>query len=162
QRVGALDHRISVVVPNYNYARYLGDRLGTVFGQTLPVFEVIVLDDASPDGSVAELERLKSELGRDFELGGNAANSGSVFAQWRRGLALAKGDLIWIAEADDLSAPQFLERLAPFFRDPQLVLAFADSEAIDPDGKQIWESYKGYYATVEKEALAVDALLPAA
>ena len=51
--------RISVVVPNYNYQRYLAERMESIFAQTVPVFEIIVLDDASDDDSVAVLERLR-------------------------------------------------------------------------------------------------------
>ena len=43
----------------------------------------------------------------------NETNSGSTFRQWLKGIALATGDLIWIAESDDACRPEFLERLVP-------------------------------------------------
>src|SRR5216110_1203762 len=47
---------VSIIVPNYNHARYLPERLSSIFNQTFRDFEVILLDDASTDGSVDELE----------------------------------------------------------------------------------------------------------
>jgi hypothetical protein len=159
RKLKAVDASISVVVPNFNYARYLGERLGTIFGQSMPVYEVIVLDDKSTDSSLEELERLRGEFGREFRLVANETNSGSVFDQWRRGLSLARGELIWIAEADDTSDSRFLERLVPAFCDPNVVLAFSDSAAIDPDGAPMWPSYKDYFSTVAPELLSRDVIL---
>jgi hypothetical protein len=88
---GLTFHRVSVVVPNYNYARYLPERLASVFGQTYPVREVIVLDDASGDGSLRVLDGLRNERGWEFEVLPNEVNSGSVFRQWQRGVERARG-----------------------------------------------------------------------
>jgi hypothetical protein len=104
--------RISVAVPSYNYARFLRSRLASIFTQTYPVCEVMLLDDASTDDSVAVAQATAAEWGRDLRLVRNATNSGSVFEQWRRAAELARGDFLWIAEADDSSDPQFLEKLA--------------------------------------------------
>ena len=54
--------KVSVVVPNYNYAHYLRDRLHSVAGQDVPLYEIIVLDDASRDDSLAVLQDLRGEL----------------------------------------------------------------------------------------------------
>ena len=54
---------VSVVIPNYNYARYLPERLASVAGQTYPIKEIIVLDDASTDDSIEVIERVTEELG---------------------------------------------------------------------------------------------------
>ena len=82
---------ISVAVPVYNYARYLERRLASVFAQTYPVAEVIVLDDASTDDSVAVARRTAEDWGRDIRLVVNATNSGSPFRQWRRAAATGRG-----------------------------------------------------------------------
>ena len=150
--------KISVVVPNYNYKAYLEARLATVFGQSHPVWEVIVLDDCSTDASIPELERLSGKLGRDFTLIENEFNSANVFAQWQRGIAASTGDLIWIAEADDLSDPSFLDHLVVMFDDPDVHMAFSDSRTIDEFGVSQWDSYKGYYSTIFPGALAETAV----
>lgn len=147
--------KISVVVPNYNYKTYLESRLTSVFQQSHPVWEIVVLDDCSTDASVTELERLSGTLQRDFTLIENEVNSSNVFAQWQRGLEAATGDLVWIAEADDLSDPSFLDKLVSMFDDPAVLMAFSDSRSIDEFGVAQADSYKGYYSTLFPAALTV-------
>lgn len=146
---------VSVVVPNYNYARFMTDRLGSIFQQSHPVHEVIVLDDCSTDNSLAVIPVVAEKAGRRIRLVPNAANSGSVFAQWRRAAELAEGEFLWIAEADDLSDRGFLANvLALMTSDPTIAIGFCDSRTIDLDGSPQWDSYKEYYASVEPGALA--------
>lgn len=147
--------QVSAVVPNYNYARYMPERLGSVFRQSHPVREVIVLDDCSTDDSLAVIPAVAAAAGRAVRLVPNERNSGSVFAQWRKAAELAEGEFVWIAEADDLSEPDFLARAVALLQaDPEVRFAFTDSRTIHADGTPQWESYKGYYATVEPGALA--------
>ncbi len=94
---------MSAVIPNYKYEAYIAERLRSVFDQDYPLRQVVVLDDASPDGSVAEIRKTAEAAGRDIELIINEKNSGSPFPQWRKGVELAKGDYVWIAEADDVA-----------------------------------------------------------
>ncbi len=139
--------RISVVVPSFNYARYLHTRLSSIFAQTYPVLEIIVLDDASTDDSAAVAGAVAAASRRDIRVISNTEPSGSLFVQWARAARLAVGDYLWIAEADDSSAPQFLERLATILaRRPDALLAFTDSQCIDAEGRSIRGSYQDYYA----------------
>ncbi|MFC3166491.1 glycosyltransferase [Paracoccus fontiphilus] len=85
---------VSAVVPNYRYEAYVGERLRSVFDQDYPLREVIVLDDASPDNSVAEIERTAEAAGRIIDLHVNETNSGSPFPQWRKGVELAQGGAV--------------------------------------------------------------------
>jgi glycosyltransferase involved in cell wall biosynthesis len=147
--------RVSVAVPNYNYARFMPERLGSVFRQTLPVEEVLVLDDVSTDASLEVIPAVAAEWDREIRLVANETNSGSVFAQWRKAAEMATGDWLWIAEADDTSDPEFLAKvLALAADDPAVVMGFSDSRTIEADGRPQWDSYKGYYATVEPGALS--------
>lgn len=50
--------QVSVIVPNYNYARYLPMRIESILNQTFTDFELILLDDASTDESVSVLENI--------------------------------------------------------------------------------------------------------
>jgi glycosyltransferase involved in cell wall biosynthesis len=152
---------ISVAVPNYNYARHLPARLNTVFAQTHPVREVIVLDDASHDDSVKVINASALQAGRRIRLVVNKRNAGSVFAQWRRAAEMAAGEFIWIAEADDEAEPEYLARMAALLmRDSRMALAFSDSRTMHADGSAQWPSYKDYYATVEQGALRETAIFP--
>jgi glycosyltransferase involved in cell wall biosynthesis len=146
--------RISVTVPNYNYSRYMPERLASIFRQTHPVHEVLVLDDCSKDDSLDVIPRVAAEWGREILLAANKVNSGSVFEQWRKAAELSSGEWVWIAEADDSSSPDFLTRvMAVANNDSNVVLAFSDSSTITADGSLQWQNYKNYYATLEKNAL---------
>jgi glycosyltransferase involved in cell wall biosynthesis len=154
---------VSVAVPNYNYARHIKGRLGSIFGQTYPVREVIVLDDASRDNSVAVISQAAAEAGRGIRLVVNERNAGSVFAQWRRAAEMAVGEFVWIAEADDLAEPAFLARMAALLaRDENMALAFSDSRTMHEDGSPQWPSYKEYYATIEPGSLRESAVFEGA
>ncbi len=148
---------VSVVVPSYNYGRYKAGRLASIFAQSYPVHEVIVLDDASVDRSAAIAEETAAGWGRRIRIERNERNSGSVFAQWRRAAEQATGEWLWIAEADDLSDPTFLAMLAEAIgRASDAALAFCDSSAIDGDGAVLWDDHKAYYAGVLPGALERD------
>ena len=137
--------KVSVVVPNYNYARYLDGRMRSIFDQTYPVFETLVLDDCSTDDSLARIDEIARARGRRVRLISNEENSGSPFAQWERGCRLARGKYVWVAEADDESDPRFLEEVVTRQRRDGASFAFSDSVPIDKDGATLASSYKAYY-----------------
>lgn len=122
---------VSVIVPNYNHARYLSKRIESVLNQTFRDIEVILLDDCSSDGSrviIADYAARDSRIRVVF----NEQNSGSTFKQWNKGIALAKGEYIWLAESDDYAHPNFLAELLPQMNaDPAVGLAYCDSLSID-------------------------------
>lgn len=127
---------VSVIVPNYNHAQYLRDRLDSIYQQTYSSIEVILLDDCSTDESRDILEEYARRYPAITCCAFNEKNSGRVFAQWEKGLELAKGSLIWIAESDDWCDRDFLEKLLPAFRDESVMLAFARSDFMQ-DGQRI-------------------------
>lgn len=100
--------KVSVIVPNYNHSLFLEERLSSIFNQTFQDFEVILLDDASTDDSVFVLKAY-AENDKVSHLIINTTNTGSPFKQWKKGIELAKGEFIWIAESDDSCEPTFLE-----------------------------------------------------
>jgi glycosyltransferase involved in cell wall biosynthesis len=145
---------VSVAIPNYNYARHMPLRLGSIFAQSHPVHEVIVLDDASTDDSATVIPALAKDWNREITFVINETNSGSVFAQWRRAAERTTGEFVWIAEADDAAERDFLTRtLALLSSDPAIQFAFTDSRTIDAEGAPLWTSYKPYYSSVALSAL---------
>ena len=155
--------RISVVVPSYNYARYMKQRMASILAQTQPVLEVIVLDDASTDDSVEVARGAAAEWNRDVRVVASPRNSGSVFRQWHRAAAEAQGDWIWIAEADDAAEPVMLERLVQAMQRAEAIgrgvtMVFCDSQSIDEDGTLTSNSYKPYFATTAGSILDQDGL----
>jgi len=125
---------VSVVVPNYNYAHHLERRLESIFDQTFQDFEIIVQDDGSTDGSLEVLERFSSR--RHLRVVAHPENRG-VFEMWRRGLEQASGELVWMAEADDLCEPEFLETLVTLLEDPAVKLAYCQSTVIDDEDRRL-------------------------
>ena len=91
---------VSVIIPNYNYARFLQQRIESVLAQTYTDYEIILLDDASTDDSVSILNHYSANP-RVTHLEINSVNTGSPFAQWQKGISLSRGKYIWIAESDD-------------------------------------------------------------
>lgn len=143
---------VSVVVPNYNYANYISERLWSVIDQDYPLWEVIVLDDASTDKSVAEVEKVIKVSPVPITLNVNTKNSGSVFRQWAKGVELSSGDYIWIAEADDGANPAFVREVVRRMQGSGSVLGFADSRQVDERGLSIGDSYKPYLNEIEEGA----------
>ena len=139
-------------MPNYNYAAYIGERLRSVFDQTHPLREVIVLDDASPDNSLDEIARTVKAEGRTIDLVVNTQNTGSAFSQWLKGVERAKGDYVWIAEADDLADPTFVARVVDRMQSSGSVLGFTDSRQIDETGAALGDSYRPYLNETEPGA----------
>lgn len=127
---------VSIIVPNYNHAKYLKQRLDSIFNQTLKNFEVILLDDKSTDNSIEVLDSYRDE--RITHRVYNTTNSGSPFLQWKKGLELATAELIWIAESDDFADNTFLEKMIPIFEENQNVaVAYCDMFYIDENNKII-------------------------
>lgn len=143
--------KVSVVVPNYNYERYIESRMDSVVSQRFPIYELLVLDDCSTDDSASVIRGYLSTCPVPAVFVANEKNSGSVFAQWARGVEMAKGDLVWIAEADDLADPEFLEELIASFDNPDVVMAYAQSRMIDSDGNVTSSDYLGYVSDIDEE-----------
>lgn len=126
---------VSVIIPNYNHALYLDQRIQSVLGQTYSNFEVIILDDKSTDNSVEVIEKYKNnKLIRHIVI--NDLNSGSTFIQWNKGFELANGDIIWIAESDDYCEPNFLHLLVnAYTSNLGTAVVYSSSQYVDSKGK---------------------------
>lgn len=138
---------VSVIVPNYNYSRYLRQRIDSILCQTYQDFELILLDDKSTDDSVSVLSTY-SENPHVSHIVVNEKNSGGVFFQWEKGINLAKGDYIWIAEADDWAEPTFLEKCVGVLDgNKETVLCQTGSQLIDSNNNKIkatWDRFDNY------------------
>ena len=143
--------KVSVIVPNYNYAHYIQERLRSIIDQTYPLYELVVLDDRSPDDSVGKIQEYMGTVSCDSTLEVNQKNSGSVFSQWMKGVDISRGDFVWIAEADDLSLPTFLEHVMKGFDDDRVVLSYTQSKMIDQNGQHVGADYLEYTNDIDRE-----------
>lgn len=139
--------RVSVVVPNYNYAKYLEKRIKSILRQTYPIYELIILDDNSNDESVKiiekEIQKIKIKC-PDLKLKfiKNKVNSGKAMSQWKKGFEEATGDFVWIAEADDLSNKNFLKEVIKGFDKDGVVLSYSESMIINSYGLMIAPNFR--------------------
>jgi len=125
---------LSVLMTNYNHARFLPESLGAILNQSFRPKEIIIIDDASTDQSVAIIENfLKNK--HPIRLIRNDKNMG-VVCNLNRLLEIASGDYVYFAAADDKVLPGFLEKsLHLLNRYPQAGLCSTQSLMIDAEGK---------------------------
>lgn len=131
---------ISVIVPNFNYAHRLKDRLHNILNQTVKPAEIIFLDDCSSDDSVAIAQETLSTGSVPYKIVTNKNNEG-VFKQWIKGISLVQHDLFWIAEADDFCELNFIELMLPVLLNPDIVLAYCQSRFVTLDGEFLSHEY---------------------
>jgi len=129
--------KVSVIVPNYNHAPFLQKRIESILNQTFQDFEIILFDDASTDESLEILNGYETHP-KFSHIIVNTKNSGSPFVQWCRGIELALGDYIWIAETDDFAEFTFLEQtVLALQNNPNSNLVYVDSKIVDVNDNTI-------------------------
>jgi glycosyltransferase involved in cell wall biosynthesis len=124
--------RVSIFVQAYNTASYVGDCLASVLAQeSRHAFEVLVIDDASTDGTADIIARLADSRVRVIR---HAPNTGAI-ATANEGYGLARGEFIARLDSDDRLRPQFVERtVSALLANPRLGLAYGDIVTIDAAG----------------------------
>jgi glycosyltransferase involved in cell wall biosynthesis len=121
---------VSIIVPNYNHALFLNERLDSIFRQTYDDYEVIILDDCSNDNSIDVIGKYISHP-KVSNVVINRVNGRSTYLQWIKGIELAKGEYIWIAESDDYCDKDFLTNVMNVLADKSIALCFTHSFIVD-------------------------------
>ena len=124
---------ISILIPNYNYVRYVATAVDSALAQTYPNVEVIVSDNCSTDGA---WELLNERYGTDprVRLYQNERNVGMA-ANFDRLLALARGEYLMCLSSDDFLFPPHLEVLASqLAADPSLDVVYCTAYFADDGG----------------------------
>lgn len=93
----------SVVLPNYNYGRFILDAVDSVLGQSRPALEVILVDDGSTDDSRAVIASLGGRVRSVFKENGGQASAINA------GCAIARGDAVFLLDPDDMMEPDTIE-----------------------------------------------------
>lgn len=130
------DYSVSVVIPNYNYQRYLLQRVFSILHQTAKINEIIIMDDNSADNSVELSRKIKKEINSyvNIRLINNKVNKGT-FRQWERGFLEAESKYVWIAEADDYSDKRFIEAaIKPMRRNNKVLMSYVNTGYMNEDG----------------------------
>ncbi len=123
---------VSVIIGNYNYGRFLGEAIASVFQQTYQHFEIIVVDDGSTDNSREVIEAYGEKIIAIFQ-----PNKGQGEA-FNAGIAKAQGEIICFLDADDYYHPDKLSKIVNSFRNhPRWVQISHGRIAVDGDGSPI-------------------------
>jgi len=131
---------VSVIIPNFNHSKYLVQRIESVLSQTFQDFEIILLDDASSDESQQIMQQYAGHE-KVTNVLFNKENSGSPFLQWRKGIEIAKGTYVWLAESDDWCEPSLLQTLLdPFEIDKDCVISYCQSYGINDQNEVLFQS----------------------
>jgi glycosyltransferase involved in cell wall biosynthesis len=128
---------VSVVIPNYNCSGFLPAALDSVFAQTYPDIEVLVVDDGSTDDSLCVLDRY---AGRIRVL--RQPNQG-VSAARNHGIRESRGELVAFLDADDLWHPEKLAKQVPLFANRSVGLVYCAVEYIDEAGRSLGTNHTG-------------------
>jgi glycosyltransferase involved in cell wall biosynthesis len=142
------DKLVSVIIPVYNYDRYLGEAIKCVLGQTHNNVEVIVVDDASTDQSS---EVAKSFAGRGVRY--CYQEHAGIGPARNTGVEVAQGEYLAFLDADDRWPEEKLElQLRAFENDPALEMVFG--QALQLQNGPAWE------AGVREKNLIVEGVVP--
>lgn len=133
---------VSIILPSYNHAIFLQDRLNSIANQTYKDWETIIIDDKSTDNSVEIIEKFIKQ-NPNFKVKYffvNETNSGSGYYSWKKGIELAETKYIWIAETDDYAETTFLEELVKILdQNDNLPFVFCGSNYVESN-KIIYDS----------------------
>lgn len=131
--------KVSVVIPVYNRAKYVGETIESVLSQTYRNFELIVVDDGSTDDSRKVLESFGDRV-KILEHP-NRENRGQS-AAINRGLAAARGEYVGMLDSDDLWLPNKLAlQVAYLDAHPHIGLVYGNGRAIDQNGNKLYDIY---------------------
>jgi glycosyltransferase involved in cell wall biosynthesis len=127
--------KVSVIICNYNYDRYLSAAINSVLSQTYPNSEIIIVDDGSTDNS----REVITQLHRQFPDKINPIfqeNQGQA-AGFNAGLEIATGEIVAFLDADDLWKPNKLQRIVEVLLNPDIVGVMHQFDHIDRNGNSI-------------------------
>lgn len=99
---------VSVLIANYNYARYVGEAIESVLSQTYPHFEIIVCDDGSTDNSCKVIE---TYVQKDSRVTLIPKQNGGVATALNAAYRASKGEIVCILDADDVWMPNKLQKV---------------------------------------------------
>jgi glycosyltransferase involved in cell wall biosynthesis len=141
---------VSVVIPSYNHAAYIGFAIDSVLQQTYPHVELIVVDDGSHDGSAKMIaERYGDKVAKLVVQENRGAH-----AAINRGIAESSGRFVAILNSDDIYAPERLAKMMQAAAREDAQVLFSDLTIIDADGAIAGEhaAVRAYRRNLERRA----------
>lgn len=140
--------RVSAIIPNFNYAQYVGEAIESALAQTFKPMEVIVIDDGSTDESISICEKFGKQIKliRQENAGVSAARNNAVRASSGEFVAFLDADDVWLSRKIE-------EQVEEFKRSGHLGLVHVGVQDIDEDGKSLVTHLDGLEGEVSREML---------
>ena len=123
---------VSIVTPVYKAARYIEENIRSVEAQTYPDWELLLIDDCSPDDSRQIIQRLASEEPR-IKYHRLEKNSGAAVAR-NTAISMARGEYLAFLDSDDLWEPEKLSRQVQFMQEKGCAFSYTRIRMTDADG----------------------------
>jgi glycosyltransferase involved in cell wall biosynthesis len=143
-----MNPKVSVIIPNYNYEKFIAATVESVLSQTYKNIEIIIVDDGSKDNSLEVLKQFGDKI-RIIE----QKNAGVSVAR-NHGVSLSTGEYIAFLDADDIWLPEKLERqIEKFKADAEIGLVHCSMTLINPQEEPIGENNNGQAGFVSEEFL---------
>jgi glycosyltransferase involved in cell wall biosynthesis len=128
---------ISIITPNYNYAKYIGETIESVINQSIPEIELIVVDDGSTDESVSIINSYLNQYPGRIKLI-SQKNQGQT-AAINKGLRNANGEIIGWINSDDFYMRDSIALVNNYFlNNPDVGIVFSDIYVVDTQGRFIY------------------------
>ena len=128
---------VSVVIPTYNQARYLGDCIDSVLAQSYAAIEIVVVDDGSTDATPNVLAGYGDRINQIRQTNHGAASA------LNRGIRASRGAFVCWLSSDDAFTPDKIARQVTAFRDePSLGLSFMGFDTVDADARESRVQFK--------------------
>lgn len=149
---------VSVIIPNYNQARYLGEAIQSVLDQTYRSFEIVVVDDGSTDNSRELVSLFGGKVRYLWQ-----ENQGLGAAR-NQGILAARGEIIGLLDADDEWHPAFLEKMVSLAaQHPRATVFYCGAQTMDEDGRELPQQLGGPAIppeTIYQKILRANFLIP--
>jgi len=145
---------VSVVIPVFNHARFIGHALASVFAQSYENIEVIVVDDGSTDGS-GEAIKLYCEQNPKHRLEYILKENAGSHTAIAMGVAHSKGEFIALLNSDDCYAPSRVSTLLKAMLCDGLEMVFSGLDFIDDEGRSGTESSSAVAVTIREKLSAI-------
>jgi glycosyltransferase involved in cell wall biosynthesis len=130
---------LSIIMPVYNSVNYLAEAVESVLLQTFTNFELIIIDDASTDGSAEIISGFKDDRVKKLR---NQQNQGIVYSR-NRGLDRARGNFVAQFDSDDIAMPKKFEKQINFLKqNPDFGMVGSWVKMIDSEGKLMGQTWK--------------------
>lgn len=136
-----MTHRVSIIIANYNYGRFLGEAIESAQRQTFPHIEIIVIDDGSTDNSL--------EVACRYDITVLAQENQGVCAARNNAAAYAKGEYILFLDADDILMPDAVAQLHALLANSPDDIGYAYGQM------EYFDSRTGIFASREFDARAL-------